>query len=82
MRELYRKARNNIEKEGGLQKENIIDIVNTILKRKRLKLSLCQVVGDWFLSIFPYKSLRKLPLSTAVLERRRLFSKASSMLRT
>ena len=37
---------------------------------------------DWFLSMFPYKSLKKAPLSKDTLKRRRIFSKASEMLKT
>ena len=81
MRALYSKARRNLVFQG-LNKENIVDLVNTIIRRKRLKMTVCQVMTDYFLSAFPYRSLRRMPLPTATLERRRLFSKASSMLKS
>ena len=41
MKELYRQARINMSKKNGLQKENIIDMVNTIIRRKRLHMTVC-----------------------------------------
>ena len=76
------KAKNNIAKGIGLSKENIIDLVNTIIRRKRLKLTICQVLKDHILSIFSYKTLKRLPLSEETLTRRRIFNKAQSMIST
>ena len=76
MRELYKKARDNMHTDG-LKKENLLHVLNVILGRKRFKMTVCQVMTDWFLSIFPYRTLRKAPLSKETLERRRIFNKAS-----
>ena len=62
MKNLYKKARQNIE-NGGLTHSNIIELVNTIIRRKRLKLTVCQVMIDYFLSIFSYRTLRRLPVN-------------------
>ena len=35
---------------------------------------------DYFLSIVPYRSLKRMPLSKATLDRRRIFSQAQKML--
>ena len=41
MNELYSKAKKSINENNGLKKENIIDMVNTIIRRKHLKLTVC-----------------------------------------
>ena len=73
MRVLYKKVKENLLADG-LNKENIIDMVNTIIRRKRFKMTVCEVMVDYVLSLFHYRSLRRMPLSQGVLDRRRKFS--------
>ena len=76
MSRLYTNAKAMIATGEGLNKENILDLVNTIIGRKRLKLTICQVMTDYFLSMLPYKTLKRLPVSKKALDRRRVFNQA------
>ena len=40
MRELYKKARDNMHHDG-LKKENLLDVLNAILGRKQFKMTVC-----------------------------------------
>ena len=43
MRELYDEAKESIQNKGGISRQNTIDLVNTIIRRKRLYITLKQL---------------------------------------
>ena len=82
MRDLFHKAKFAVEQGGSLQREHVLDLVNTIMGRHRVDSSLWQVMVDFMLSLFPFKWIQycKGFLSDDILKRRRIYHKANNML--
>ena len=56
MKEAYRAARKEISKTGKLAKSNVLNLINTIIRRKHMTVTAKQVFMDIFLTFLPCKS--------------------------
>ena len=74
MKDLFHKA---VESKGRLQGSHILDLVNTIIGRKRVSFSLSQIVSDILWSCIPCK---KCCISSRTSKRRRIYHKAKNIL--
>ena len=55
MKELYNEAKETIQDDGLMNRRATINLVNTIIRRKRLTISLKQIMFDFAINIWPCK---------------------------
>ena len=46
MKELFHKAKIAVETEGALRREHVLDLVKTILGRRRMEFSISQIICE------------------------------------
>ena len=79
MNVLYQRARHSITTKGYLRIHNIKDLVNTIIRRKPLKIPGYVVLIDLFLSLCPCLGSKRL-MSRKIYRKRRQFTRSKRLL--
>ena len=82
MKNTYRAARKSIYQNGKLARQNVIDLINTIIRRKHIRITAKHICIDFLLAFLPCKSKRgkKICISKKNIRTQDNFSHAQGML--